>query len=342
MADDLGERAKAILSVLVKEYITTGEPIGSSQVTRKSELDVSTATVRNVMAELESLGLLEKPHASAGRIPTGRGFRFYCDALLQLKEPQAQEREWIAHGLGGGGAEEKLTEASRLLHLLTKYAGVVLTPKPNSIVLERFEFVRLRDNRVLAILVGQNGQVQNKLVELEFSLSPDELLKAANYLNEHLRQVPVEQLRGRILAELENERNQYDQLANKALQLGAAATNLSTTERVLIEGTGALMESPDFSDVQRMRSLVRALDEKKKLLDLLDRVQQAREMQIFIGSESEFSSSAGEVSVIATPYGTQDAVFGTLGVIGPTRMPYERIIPLVKLTAQLLSRSLEE
>lgn len=341
MADDLGERAKEILRAVVQEYISHGEPIGSSQLTRKSELEVSPATVRHVMADLESMGLLEKPHASSGRIPTGRGFRFYCDVLLQLKEPQSQEKEWIVHGLGGGGAEEKLSEASRLLHLLTKHAGVVVAPRPSAIVVERFEFVRLREDKVLAILVGQNGQVQNKLLDLDFPLTAEEMLQAANYLNDHLKQVPVENLRGRILQELENEKTQYDALAKKALTLGAKATDLSFQERVLIEGAGALLDTPEFSDVQRMRALLRALDEKKKLLALLDSVQRAGEMQIFIGSESDFSSAAGEVSVIASPYGKGENVFGTIGVIGPTRMNYERIIPLVKLTAQLLSKALD-
>ncbi len=340
MSDTFDDRAKEVLRAVVQDFIADGNPVGSSQLTRRGEFEVSPATMRNVLSELEELGYLEKPHTSAGRIPTDAGFRFFVDSLLQLREPAAKDRELIEQGLASSSSvEERIQEAGKVLHSLSHHAGVVLIPRPSSAMLQRIEFVRLRDEKVLAILIGANGQVQNKLLAIDFDVTRDELVQAANYLNELLQQgVAVEEVRGRILQELEKERLQYDVLATKALKLGAAATDVPSNERVVIEGTGSFLDSREFAeDVQRMRSLFKALDEKHKLLSLLDRVQRGREMQIFIGAESEFSSQ-GEVAVIASPYGSGDQVLGTVGVIGPTRMNYQRVIPLVNFTAQVLSR----
>lgn len=338
MSEELGEREREVLRAVVQEYISSGDPVGSQHLTRKGEFDVSSATLRNVMSDLEALGYLEKPHTSAGRVPTDRGYRFFCDVLLKLKEPNPKEQELIRQGLHiSSGTEEAFSEATKVLHSLTHHAGVVLTPRPGQIAFERIEFIRLRGDRVLAILVASSGQVQNKLVTLDFELSSEELVRAANYLNELLRKGG--DLREKIRAELETEKAQYDQLTAKALKLGAAATSLGQ-ERVLIEGTGSFLDEPEFADVERIKNLFRALEEKNKLLRLLDQVQRAREMQIFIGAESEFSS-AGEVTVIASPYSAGETVLGTVGVIGPTRMNYQRVIPLVNFTAQVLSRVLD-
>jgi len=341
MVDEIGEREREVLRAIVQEYIATGGPVGSAQLARRAEFDVSSATMRNVMADLEALGFLEKPHTSAGRIPTDLGYRFYVDTLVKAREPGARDKELIEHGIGAEGAlEDVLQEASKVLHSLTRHAGVVLTPRPSATVFHRIEFVRLRENRVLAILVSQNGQVQNKAFTVEFPVTPEDLVRAGNYLNELLRELPIEEVRGRIQSEMEQERAVYDALSSKALKLGAAATDLPSSERVFIEGTGSFLEAPEFADVERMRALFKALEEKHKLLALLDRVQRAREMQIYIGTESDFSS-AGDVSVIASPYGAATGeVLGAVGVIGPTRMNYQRVIPLVNFTAQVLSRLL--
>ncbi len=341
-SEELGEREKEVLRAVVQEYITTGGPVGSQQLTRRPGFEVSSATMRNVLADLEELGFLEKPHTSAGRVPTDQGYRFYVDTLVKLKDPTPRDRELIHAGLiQESNLEEVLGEASRILHSLTRHAGVVVTPRPDSAVFRRIEFVRLREDRVLAILVGQSGQVHNKAITVEFPITSDELLKASNYLSELLREVPLEEARERIRVEMDQEQALYNALTAKALKLGAAATDLPTTERVLIQGTGSFLEAPEFADVERMRALFKALDEKHKLLSLLDRVQRANEMQIFIGAESDFSA-AGDVTVIASPYGNQEQVLGTVGVIGPTRMDYRRVIPLVNFTAQVLSRVLEK
>jgi heat-inducible transcriptional repressor len=341
MADELDARAREVLRAVVQQFIASGDPVGSAQLTRTGEFEVSPATMRNVLSELEELGYLEKPHTSAGRVPTDQGYRLFVDSLLELREPSARDREFIESGLSSVAPEERLQVAGRVLHQLSRHAAVVLIPPPSAVPLERVEFLRLRDDRVLAILVGQGGHVQNKLVELDRPMTSEELVQAGNYLNQLLEHVTtVEEMRSRILQELESERVQYDELAARALRLGALATDVSSSERVVIEGTGSFLEQREFAeDVKRMRVLFKALDEKHKLLALLDRVQRAREMQIFIGAESEFSSQ-GDVALVATPYGTEETVVGTLGVIGPTRMDYQRVIPLVRLTAEVLSRSL--
>ena len=344
MSEELGEREKEVLRAVVQEYITTGGPVGSQHLSRKAEFDVSSATLRNVLADLEELGFLEKPHTSAGRVPTDRGYRFYVDTMVRLKDPTPKDRELIHAGLvQESNLGDILGEASRILHSLTRHASVVLTPRPEAAVFYRVEFVRLREDRVLAVLVGPNGQVQNKVITVDFPVTSDELLKASNYLSELLREVPLEEARERIRQEMDQEQALYNALTAKALKLGAAATDLQTSqsERVRIEGTGSFLDQPEFADVERMRALFRTLDEKHKLLLLLDRVQRAREMQIFIGAESEFSAP-GELSVIASPYGSREQVLGTVGVIGPTRMNYQRVIPLVNFTAQVLSRVLEQ
>jgi heat-inducible transcriptional repressor len=341
MTDDLGEREKDVLRAVVREHITTGGPVGSSQLTR--DFEVSSATLRNVLADLEELGFLEKPHTSAGRVPTDRGYRFFVDSLMKLRDPEPKDRELIEHGILGqrhAVADEAATDASKVLHFLSHHATVVLTPRPALSVFQQIEFVRLRENRILAVLVSQGGQVQNKVFTTDVPVSLEDLVRCSNYLNELLRQVPLEDARRRIQTELEQEKALYDSLAAKSLRLGIAAIDPpEAEEKMVIEGTGSFLDAPEFS-LDRMRALFKALEEKHKLLMLLDRVQRARELQIFIGTESEFSSSS-EVSVIASPYGVAGQVLGAVGVIGPTRMDYQRVIPLVNFTAQVLSRVLD-
>ena len=340
--EELGDREQAVLQAIVKEYITTGGPIGSSQLARRPDFDLSPATMRNVMADLEELGLLEKPHTSAGRVPTDRGYRFYVDTLLNLRDPTLKDRELIEQGLkSDNGVEETLQDASKLLHFITRHAGVVLAPRPSASLFHRIELIRLKENRILAVLVSQSGQVKNKVFTADFPIDGDELVSASNYLTELLTRAPFEEVRGKIISEMETERALYSQMISKSLRLGYAATHSIASDRVMIEGAGSFLETPEFADFERARSLFRALEEKTKLLSLLDQVQRANEMQIYIGTESEFSS-AGDVTVIATPYGTADHVLGTIGVIGPTRMNYQRVIPLVNFTAQVLSKILQQ
>ena len=340
-SEELGEREREVLRAIVREYIRTAEPVGSAQLARSPEFEVSSATLRSVMGDLEALGYLEKPHTSAGRIPTDRAYRYFVDSLMRVTEPGARDRELIENSLSPqGGIEQTLQEASRVLHFLSRHAGLVLAPRRSAGRFRRIEFVRLRENRILAILVGQNGEVLNRPIVADFPVSAEELVRAGNFLSELLHELPLDGVRKKLQEQAEQEQSLYDQLADKALKLGIAATDLpAARDRVLIEGTGSFLDAPEFADVQRMRALFKALEEKHTLIQLLDKVESANEMQIFIGSESDFSS-AGEVSVIATPYGDANRVLGTVGIIGPTRMNYSRMVPLVNFTAQVLSRVL--
>jgi heat-inducible transcriptional repressor len=340
---ELGPRELEVLRSIVEDYVAHGEPVGSAALAGR-ELDVSSATIRNVMADLEELGYLEKPHPSAGRVPTDKGYRHFVDACIRLREPPPKQREMIEKSLPTAAtAEQVMEDATRVLHTLSHFAGVVALNRPTQVTLKRVEFVALREGRVLAILVDQAETVINKLVTVDFPVTQEDLTRIANYLNEIVSDVPLEAIPGRIQAELERERTEYDQLAQRALELGGktfAETAVAVKERVLIEGETSFLDRPDFADVERMKALLRSFEEKSKLLALMSRVIAARQAQIFIGSESEFCAPAA-LSVVAAPYRVGNEIIGTLGVIGPTRMHYDRVVSIVDYTARAVSRLLE-
>jgi heat-inducible transcriptional repressor len=335
----------------VHDYIATGEPVASQPLLARHELECSPATIRSVMADLEALGLLEKPHASSGRIPTPRGYRLYVDALLKVRPPSPQDRdriEKLAHEASGVGA--LLEGTADLLHALSHHAGVVTTPRPKADPVRHLEFVRLRENRVLAVFVSAAGLVTNKLVQLDFALEPSELERAANYLNEKIQHAPesaesatgLADLRERILHDMRADQSALSDLLQKALALAEQTFAAEPApERVLAHGEESFLDAPEFADVQKARALLRAFAEKDRILRVLDRVLSSQEVQIFIGAESEFAA-VPDVSVVAAPYGRGDAVLGALAVVGPTRMNYARVIPLVDLTAKQISRALAD
>ncbi len=347
---ELDRREREVLRALVHDYILTGEPVASQPLLARHELDCSPATVRSVMADLEALGFLEKPHASSGRIPTAQGYRLYVDALLKVRPPSLQDRdriEKLAHEASGVGA--LLEGTADLLHALSHHAGVVTTPRPKADPVRHLEFVRLRENRVLAVFVSAAGIVTNKLVQLEFAMEPSELERAANYLNEKIQlaqesadAATLAELRERILRDMRADQSALSHLLQKALSLAEQTFSEGPApERVLAHGEESFLDAPEFADVQKARALLRAFAEKDRILRVLDRVLTSQEVQIFIGAESEFAS-VPDVSVVAAPYGRGDAVLGTLAVVGPTRMNYARVIPLVDLTARQISRALAD
>ena len=345
-APELGRREREILRALVQDYIHTGEPVASQPLLARHELDCSPATVRNVMADLEALGYLAKPHASSGRIPTGRGYRLYVDTLLKVRPPSAQERgriERAAQSPPAGGA--LFEDTAELLHSLSHHVGVVTTPRPVSDPVRQLEFVRLREHRVLAVFVSQAGIVTNQLLTLEFAMDAGELERAAGYLNEKLATTPLQALRERILEDMRADQSELHGLLAKALRLAEQSVEAQAApgSQVVLEGEASVLDAPEFADVGKARALLRAFAEKDRILRVLDRVLHSREVQIYIGAESELASLpdlTGEVSVVAAPYGRGDSVLGTLAVIGPTRMNYARLIPLVDLTAREISRAL--
>ncbi len=345
---ELDRREREVLRALVHDYIATGEPVASQPLLARHDLECSPATVRSVMADLEALGFLEKPHASSGRIPTARGYRLFVDALLKVRPPSSQDRDRIERLAHEASDVAGLLEGTAdLLHSLSHHAGVVTTPRPKADPVRHLEFVRLRENRVLAVFVSAAGIVTNKLVQLEFPMEPSELERAANYLNEKIQLASesaagLGALRERILADMRDDQSALADLLQKALALAEQTFAAeSAPERVLAHGEESFLDAPEFADVQKARALLRAFAEKDRILRVLDRVLTAQEVQIFIGAESEFAA-VPDVSVVAAPYGLGDRVLGTLAVVGPTRMNYARVIPLVDLTARQISRALSD
>ena len=339
-AELLDDRERRVLAAIVRDYIQGGEPVGSHAIARRPDVDVSSATVRAVMADLEEMGFLEKPHTSAGRIPTSRGYRYYVDALLRVKPPLPEEREQIERRAHEASQLDGLmTAASRVLHSLTRHAGVVALPRPQSERLQRIEFLPLREGRALAVLVARSGAVRNRLLSLQQPMSAAQLEQAANYLNSLIGDRTLAEAQARVRAELERDRHELDELQAHALALGAEAVQVQSAA-VVIEGQSSLLEDKALAhDLMKIRALFRALDEKERLLSVLDRTLAAAELRIFIGAESGIVEP--DLAIVAAPYMMKGEVVGALGVIGPTRMDYSRVIPLVELTARTVGLTLD-
>jgi heat-inducible transcriptional repressor len=342
---ELNHRARKILSAVVHEYLATGDAVGSRTVTRRHGIDLSAATVRNVMSDLEELGLLMQPHTSAGRVPTDQGLRFFVDSLLKVRSITSREREDLIsrYALHTDDVDTALRDAGKVLAELSSHTVVLVTPRPDTDVLEHVEFMRLRENQLLAVLVAKSGQVQNKIVVTPDPLSTDELERIHNYLNQTLGGLTLDEVRARVQAELQEERTQYQVLEKRALELSAQALGSADgSADVIIEGRARLLESvPDAGDaaqLQKMKALFRKLEEKRHLIELLERTAVAEGIQVFIGAESQIEELK-DFTVVATSYGpsVDDKPLGTLGVIGPTRMNYSKVITLVDFTAQLVS-----
>jgi len=341
MAEQLSDRGKRILEAVIEDYIATAEPVGSRSITRSHALSLSPATVRNVMSDLEEMGFLISPHTSSGRIPTDKAYRLYVNSILEVKHIARDNKEEIQRRcrLAGKDMAEILKETSRLLSSTSSYMGVVMAPRFAANVFRQMEFVKLSSRRILAILISQNGAVQNRLIQTEEEIDQEDLVRMANYLNELLQGLTISQVRERLLTELQSEKVRYDTLMAQALAL--SEETLGTDDRELfLEGQANILEQPEFADAGRMREIFRAFESKGLILDLLDRSMKADGVQIFIGAESHLLRMEG-MSLITSTYMTGKDTVGVLGVIGPTRMGYGRVIPIVDYTAKLISRLLE-
>jgi heat-inducible transcriptional repressor len=350
---DLTHRAKRILNAVVQEYLHTGDAVGSRTVTRRYGIDLSPATVRNVMADLEDLGLLTQPHTSAGRVPTNQGLRFFIDSLLKVRSISAKEREEIRgrYALDARDLDEVLQKTSRMLADLAQQATIVIAPLPERQRLDHIEFVRLPHlaGQVLAVLVSAGGQVENKLFRADLPSDPSFLERVNNYLNEHVAGKTLDEVRHFVLEELGVEKDRVDALATQALLLGRAVLAAGDpTPGVIVAGQAHLLESGGApahggqsadDRVARLAKLLGVLEEKERIVRLLDRTLEAEGIQVWIGAETPFSEVA-DVSVVATPYGPEDRPVGSIAVIGPTRMNYSKVIPLVDFTAELVSNVL--
>ena len=336
----LNERALILLKTLVERYIAEGQPVGSRALSRYSGLDLSPASIRNVMADLEEMGFIASPHTSAGRVPTARGYRFFVDTLLKVKPLDTIEISQLEGQLHAESTQKLVVSASQLLSDLTHLAGVVMTPR-RSAGFRHIEFLKLSDTRVLVILVTPEGDVQNRILVTDKRYTPGELTEATNILNQHYAGLTFDEIRRRIREELKQLTADMTQLMTAALEAGSRAVSESA-EEVVISGESNLLDSQDLSsNMANLRKLFELFDRKTGLLQLLEISNRAQGVQIFIGGESGVAP-LDECSVITAPYEVDGQVVGTVGVIGPTRMAYERVIPIVDITAKLLSSLLTQ
>lgn len=337
----LNERAQILLKTLVERYIHEGQPVGSRALSKFSGLDLSPATIRNVMADLEEMGLVTSPHTSAGRIPTAQGYRLFVDTLLVVKTLDKIELSHLENQLHPDNPSRLINVASQLLSELTRFAGVVVTPKRKGAVFRYIEFMALSEKRILLIIVTPEGDVQNRIIFTNTPYSQSDLIEAGNFINQHYAGCTLDEIRGRLDNELKQLRSEMISLMSAAIEAGGDAVNESS-ETVVLAGERNLLQVEDLSDnLISLKKLFELFERKTKLLQLLELSRQAHGVKIFIGGESDVASLE-EFSVVTAPYEIEGEIVGTVGVIGPRRMAYERIIPIVEITAKLLSSGLSQ
>jgi heat-inducible transcriptional repressor len=331
----LDDRAKLLLKALVERYIADGQPVGSRTLSKASGLELSPATIRNVMSDLEELGLIASPHTSAGRIPTNRGYRLFVDTMLTV-----QKGELLTQRLAPDQPQKVIANAANMLSSLSHYVGVVMAPKRAS-VFRHIEFLRLSEKRVLLIIVSPEGDVQNRVIFTEADYSQSQLIEASNYLNAHYAGMAIEQVRLRVKQELVNLQSEIASLMQAAVQMSSEALSEDEGD-VVISGERNLLSVSDFSsDMGNLRQAFDLFEQKTQLMRLLDVSSQADGVRIFIGGESQFVPMQ-ELSIVSAPYEVDGHIVGTLGVIGPTRMPYERMIQIVDITSKMVGNALSQ
>ena len=333
--NNLNERSQQLFKVLVEQYISDGQPVASKALSSDEKINLSPATVRNVMADLEDLGLITSPHTSAGRIPTPQGYRLFVDNLVTVKPLRGKAVETLRQEMGIDDSQEGLiTKASSLLSGMTKMAGVVTIPRREAVILRHIEFLPLTSNRILVILVVNEQEVQNRVIHTEKAFSESELTQTANYLNQEFMGKDLSQIRESVLSSMKQERDDMQHIMKMAIQMTDDVVNEQNDDFVMAGQTN-LMEYAEMANMEKLRHLFDAFNAKRDVLHVLDQSIQAEGMQVFIGEESGYSAFEG-CSVIAAPYKVSEEVVGVLGVIGPTRMAYDKVIPLVDVTAKLL------
>ncbi|TXG76278.1 MAG: heat-inducible transcriptional repressor HrcA [Rhodocyclaceae bacterium] len=335
----LDERARILLKTLIEHYIAEGQPVGSRALSKVSGLELSPATVRNVMSDLEELGYIASPHTSAGRVPTPRGYRFFVDSLLTVRPLARDTIQEVEHHLHPDQPQRVISTASQLLSELTQFAGVVVTPRRKSTRIRQIEFVSLGEKRILLILVTADGDVQNRILFTQRTYSASELVTAANYLSQNFAGLELDEIRSRVREELNQLQSNMSELMTAAVEFGNETLN-DVRSAYVLSGERNLLEVEDLSsNMRRLRELFALFEQRTGLLQLLDISNRAEGVQIFIGGESGLAP-LDECSVITAPYEVDGQLVGSVGVIGPTRMAYERVIPIVDITAKLLSSAL--
>lgn len=336
----MDERSRKLLKTLIERYIIEGQPVGSRSLSKFSGLDLSPATIRNVMSDLEEMGFVASPHTSAGRIPTPKGYRLFVDTLLTVQPLQPEHAALLQGGIQLDSPSRLMSQAAGLLSSLSQFAGVVSVPK-RSVSFRHLEFLRLGDRRVLLILVTPEGEVLNRILQTERDYSQDELLQVGNFVNAHYSGLGFDDVRRRLAQEMSALRQDLAALMLRAVEEGGAALS-DPDGSIVISGERRLMDVSEWSeDLGRLRGLFDLFEQKARLARLLDSAEQAHGVQIFIGGDSDLVPSE-ELSVVTATYEAGGRVLGTLGVIGPTRMAYDRVIPIVDITARLVSTALAQ
>jgi heat-inducible transcriptional repressor len=338
----LGNRQVEVLRSIIREHILTGEPIGSRTVAGAARLELSSASIRNIMAELEERGLLAQPHTSAGRVPTDQAYRLYVDQMIRKPRVAAAQAQEIDRALGRmrGEIADLLAEASRQLSHFSNQVGLVLAPDLQRIIVEHLEFVRLDARRVVVVIVGRSGVVHNRILRVDESLEQSDFERIGRYLSAEFGGHTLPEMRRLLRERIREERAAYDRLMAKCLELAQQALDAAELEgAVFVQGASNLLDSPEFADVDEARALFKTLEENRTLVDLLSRLLDESGVQVVIGEENPTTNLA-RCSLVASAYGAGERVMGTVGIVGPTRMEYARAIALVDYQAQVLSRLL--
>jgi heat-inducible transcriptional repressor len=341
--DFLDERAQFLLRLLVDRYIRDGQPVGSRTLSREPGLDLSPATIRNIVSDLEELGFVKSPHTSAGRVPTIKGYRFFVDTLIKLAPPRGEELVRFSESLNetSGDPQALALSVSNLLSAVTSLAGIVTVPRRAQTAVRQVEFLPLSGHRVLAILVVNDREVQNKILNVSRDFGTDELKRASNYLNEYCGGRSFADIRELLLGELKRTRASMNALMVEAIEMAQQVfPEAEPQPEFVVAGETNLMGLDQVADVERLKGLFEAFGRQRDILHLLDQSMKAEGVQIFLGHESGYEL-LDSYSIVAAPYATADNTMGVLGVIGPTRMAYERVIPIVDITAKLLGRALK-
>ncbi|MDA0706482.1 MAG: heat-inducible transcriptional repressor HrcA [Proteobacteria bacterium] len=339
------ERAQHLLRALIQRYIQDGQPVGSRTLSKDSGLDLSPATIRNVMSDLEDLGLVSTPHTSAGRIPTSQGYRLFVDTLVRYRQPKDVDIDMLRSQIRGKGNDSGalMSSVSNLLSEFTKLAGVVTVPRGMHAALRQIEFLPLSEKRILAIIVINDREVQNRILHTDRDYTTSELQQAANFINEHYAGVEMLQVRQQILKDLEDTRLNMNKAMHDIIAIAQSAMEgaADSGKEFMLAGEANLMQFAELSDIETLRRLFETFSRKRSMLDLLDRSINADGVQVFIGGESGFGI-LDDCSIVTAPYRLDDETVGVLGVIGPKRMAYDRVVPIVDITARLLRSALSQ
>lgn len=335
---EIDTRTQHLLKTLINHHIVDGQPVGSKTLTASSGLELSSASIRNIMKDLEDAGFISSPHTSAGRVPTQKGYRFFVDSLVTMKSPNKSDLDMLQNSLNTSNTKELINITADTLSSLTNFAGVVMLPKAKKISFKHIEFLNLSKTRILVIIVTSDGSVQNRVLDTQEEYDQSTLIEASNFFNEHYKDLDINLIKEKIIEELSTMKKNMTSLMSAAVEL---SINPKLDENLILAGQRNLLDTVDLSqNVKSIKKIIELFEKKTSLLQLLEKSHHSSGMQIFIGEESGYQA-LDECSIVTAPYQSNGEVIGILGVIGPTRMAYERVIPIVDITAKMLSKSIK-